>query len=289
MVLNPNNKVLVTGATGFIGQNLVPALLKKKYEVTVIARSLDRIKDFSWFGKVRFIQCDYHKDKFISKKKIPQNVIHLAWKGLPNYKSKFHLEENLVCNYFFLSRLIELGVKKIFVLGTCLEYGMLEGKIKSVSQTDPHTPYGLAKNLLRLLLLKKQNFFNFKLQWGRLFYTYGNGQSSNSLISKLEKAIKEKRKEFNMSFGEQVRDYLHIDDVVQKILTIFSVEENLTVNICSGKPITIKDFVIDYLKKRNKKITLNFGYYDYNDYEPMKFWGENDINSDRMKFLKKYK
>ncbi|MES2837545.1 MAG: NAD(P)-dependent oxidoreductase, partial [Bacteroidota bacterium] len=81
--------------------------------------------------------------------------------------------------------------------------------------------------------------------------------------------------EFNMSLGEQVRDYLPVTTVSKNII-IFALQHKIEgiINCCSGKPITIKQLVENYLKEKNKYIKLNLGFFPYTDYEPMKFWGD---------------
>ena len=78
---------------------------------------------------------------------------------------------------------------------------------------------------------------------------------------------------FNMSGGEQIRDYLDVKEVVQLILNASIKKPNGVYNICSGNPISIKQLVENYLTTNNKKIKLNLGFYSYPDYEPMNFWG----------------
>ena len=79
-----------------------------------------------------------------------------------------------------------------------------------------------------------------------------------------------------MSGGEQVRDYLPVQKVGEYIANI-ALQQKIDgiINCCSGQPISIREFVKDYLIKNKKSITLNFGYYPYTDYEPMSFWGDN--------------
>jgi dTDP-6-deoxy-L-talose 4-dehydrogenase (NAD+) len=104
---------------------------------------------------------------------------------------------------------------------------------------------------------------------------YGIGQNSNSLIAQLDKAIEEDLDYFNMRGGEQLRDYLPIEKVADNIVTIAL--QNKTygiINNCSGSPISVKDFVENYLREKNKKIKLNLGFYPYSKTEPMQFWGD---------------
>ncbi len=176
--------------------------------------------------------------------------------------------------YLFLKKIVACGIKDISVSGTCFEYGLREGALSVEMNSNPHNPYALAKDTLRKFLQQLQLSTAFNLKWIRLFYTYGKGQMGSSILSQLETAATNGDESFNMSGGEQLRDYLHVEEVAKKIVH-FSLDEKLNgiVNCCSGKPISIKRLVEDYIKENEYKIKLNFGYYPYNDYEAMAFWG----------------
>ena len=115
------------------------------------------------------------------------------------------------------------------------------------------------------------------MKWLRLFYTYGIGQNENSIFSQLDRAIKNNDKVFNMSAGEQLRDYLPVEKVGE-IIVKTSIQNETTgiINCCSGKPVSIRKMVEDHLVKNNSSICLNLGYYPYNDYEPLAFWGSTE-------------
>ena len=104
---------------------------------------------------------------------------------------------------------------------------------------------------------------------------YGKGQNPNSLLSQLDKALSDNQEVFNMSGGEQVRDYLPVEKVAEYIVDI-ALQQQIEgiVNCCSGEPVSIREFVKEYLNRKNKRIQLNLGYYPYTDYEPMHFWGD---------------
>ena len=269
-------QVIVSGATGFIGQNLIPLLIKKKFEVVAIARNKRKALKFKWYNKVNFIFLDFHKKNIFFKPKKNAILIHLAWQGLPNYNSKFHIEENLPKNFNFIKKLIKSGVSKVLVTGTCFEYGFQHGPISETAPTKPANQYALAKDKLRqyLNLLKDNN--PFTLQWLRLFYMHGKGQNKNSILAKLDKAIDDKQSVFNMSQGEQLRDYLPIRIVVKKIINILISKKNGIFNVCSGEPISIRRLVENRIKERGSKIKIKLGYYPYPKHEPMAFWGVNN-------------
>ncbi|SFF18177.1 NAD-dependent epimerase/dehydratase family protein [Thermoflexibacter ruber] len=272
-------KVLVTGATGFIGNHIVAELLRRNVKVIATSRNIEKAKKFEWFSQVTYVPCTLPIDERTNYYEYfhrPSHIIHLAWEGLPNYLDVFHFERNLYHNYFFLKNLIINGLKDVSVIGTCLEYGLVNGCLSEQMPTNPHTAYGLAKDTLRrfLELMHKQYDFNFK--WIRLFYTYGKGQSEKSLLAQLDKALENGERTFNMSGGEQIRDYLPVEKVAEYIVEI-SLQQAMQgiFNCCSGNPISIRKLVENYLTSKGKKIALNLGYFSYLTYEPFAFWGDN--------------
>ena len=268
-------KILVTGSTGFIGNHLVTKLLKKKYQVVCAVRDKKKLDSLPWASEVDIIECDLHKGlpSFLGDN-IPDTLMHLAWSGLPNYYSLHHMEKNLPADMRFLRAMIDLGIKNLVVTGTCFEFGMQNGPLSSDMPTSPHNSYALAKDTLRKWLEALLDEIDFNLKWVRLFYIYGKGQNSSSIIAQLDQAIDSNESVFNMSGGEQLRDYLPVEKVTE-FLTEIIVHNNTKgiLHCCSGNPISIRRLVEEHIKKRNSRIKLNLGYYPYNDFEPKAFWG----------------
>lgn len=268
-------RVAVTGASGFIGRHVVSELGYNQTEVVAVTRDAKRLQNLS--TEVRVVEMDIaipDEDCFIQMG-CPDVLIHLAWDGLPNYKSLHHFESELPKQYQFVKSLVEAGLHSVLVAGTCFEYGMQSGSLSEVVKTCPNNPYGYAKDALRqqLELLKSTKPFN--LTWGRLFYMYGEGQSSSSLYSKIKDAVLRGDTVFNMSGGEQLRDYLPVTEVARKIVRLaLSGSNKGIVNICSGKPISVRRLVEQWLTENGWEIELNLGYYPYPDHEPMAFWGD---------------
>ncbi len=272
-------KLLVSGATGFIGNYIIKELLKCT-DIEVIATSLDpitKVKNKEWFKAVKYKARDLNevKENYFTFFENPDLLIHLSWQGLPNYNELFHIERNLYTNYNFIKNMIENGLRNLTVIGTCLEYGMQEGSLSEEMPTNPITAYGLGKDTLRKFIKELKKKYEFTFKWIRLFYIYGRGQSPKSIISQLDQALKNNEEVFNMSKGDQLRDYLQVEKVADYIVQISLQNEiNGIINCCSGKPISIKNLVKAHLKMRKKNIKLNLGYYPYPDYEPMAFWGD---------------
>lgn len=268
-------KIAVTGASGFLGRHVLSALLQHDVEIIAVSRDAERLKHLG--AGVRVVAMDIASPVGDSYKQIgsPDSLIHLAWDGLPNYKSRHHFETELPRQYHFLKGLIEAGLPSLLVTGTCFEYGMQSGALAADLQTVPCNPYGYAKDSLRKQLGFLKLETEFKLTWSRLFYMYGEGQSSTSLYSKLQEAVSRGDVTFNMSGGEQLRDYLPVGEVARQIVQLALAQRDIgAINVCSGKPVSVRSLVEKWKRDNGWKIELNFGYYPYPDYEPMAFWGE---------------
>lgn len=269
-------KIMVTGATGFVGRHVVNELLARGHGIVAVARDRQRAETLPWFNRVEFVQCDLHQDfqPLFQNGPLPDALLHLAWPGLPNYRDFFHISQNLPADLRFLEAAIKAGIGQLQVAGTCFEYGMQYGPLSEDMDTHPSNPYGFAKDTLRraLQLLQKQQ--PFTLQWMRLFYMYGEGQNPNSLLAQLDRAIDEGQAVFNMSEGSQIRDYLPIETVAKHFADVL---ENPScegvINCCSGNPISVLALVQQRCQERGSSIQLNRGFYPYPDYEPLAFWG----------------
>lgn len=269
-------KIAITGATGFIARHLIP-LLAAQHEVIAIARFENSSANYPWLKGTQKISLDITNTKgdvFALMGK-PDKLIHLAWGGLPNYKSSAHLIEG-VAHLLFLKNALEGGLRDLTATGTCFEYGMRDGELSEDDITLPANPYGLAKDSLRKALEFLTTEQKCVFRWTRLFYMYGEGQNPNSLLAQLDRAIEEGKPIFNMSGGDQLRDYLPVEKVAAHIASAVMQEDVCgIINCCNGKPISIRTLVEKRIKEKSAKIALNLGHYPYPDYEPMAFWGDN--------------
>ena len=268
-------KVAVTGASGFIGRHVLAELSKHAIEVVAITRDATRLSGLS--ESMSIVEMDIARPSIdcFEQMGCPDVLIHLAWEGLPNYKSLHHFEIELPRQYHFLKTMIEAGLPSLLVTGTCFEYGMQSGPLSEEMPTKPNNPYGYAKDALRQQLEFLKSLKPLNLIWARLFYMYGEGQPGTSLYPKLKEAVLRWDKVFNMSGGEQLRDYLPVEVIASNIVRLaIDKSYNGTVNVCSGKPISVRRLVEQWLHENGWEIELNLGYYPYPDYEPMAFWGD---------------
>lgn len=274
-ICNAAMKILITGATGFIGFHVVNSLLNQGHEVVATSRSPQKAIQSPWYDEVAYLPLGLDETNVFERTGKPDAMIHLAWDKLDKYRDPAHFETILFEHYSFIRNLVADGLKQVLVTGTCLEYGMQSGPLSEDMEAKPVLAYPLGKHLLRLMLEGLQRSHPFTLQWVRLFYLHGPGQRKSSLISLLDAAIDEGRDSFDMSEGDQIRDYLPITEAADIIARIASnTDFNGIVNCCNGIGTTVKSLVERHARSRSSDIRLNCGVYDYPDYEPFAFWGD---------------
>ena len=268
-------KVAVTGASGFVGRHVVAELRQRGVEVIPVARLVapipESLQKLSW---LRMDLGDASEETF-GRMGHPDALIHLAWGGLPNYTSAHHFERELPNHFRFLKHLVRAGLKQIFVAGTCAEYGLQCGPLAESLDARPPHAYALAKDVLRRQLQLLQDELPFGLTWGRLFYLHGEGQGAASLASLLRGAVERGDTEFPMSGGEQLRDYLPVTTAADYIARLaLSGAAHGVVNVCSGRPISVRRLVEGWIEENGWRIQPRFGVFPYPAHEPLAFWGD---------------
>jgi nucleoside-diphosphate-sugar epimerase len=268
-------KVAVTGGGGFIGHHVLVELGARAVDSVALLRS--STKNPLKYTRCRVVQFDlqYPPTNAFELLGRPDVLIHLAWSDVHNCKSLKHFEQELPAQYRFLKNLIESGLETLVVAGTCLEYGMQSGSLSEDIVVSPTNPYGLAKDVLRRQLEYLKVAHPFQLVWARLFYTHGLGQPETSLLPQLRCAAERGDQFFNMTGGEQLRDYLPVTEIARHLVSLALAKKDIgVVNVCSGTPISVRKLVETCAKENGWSIGLNLGHYPYADHEPMAFWGD---------------
>lgn len=270
------NKVAVTGASGFLGRHVLAALAKADVEVVAHARTARPELPAAERRRWACFDLVATPDAAFDRLGRPDIVIHLAWGGLPSYLSSHHLEAELPTQSRLLRGLVASGLRTLVVAGTCFEYGMQSGCLHEDTTVLPSNPYGFAKDTLRreLELLKEST--PFELRWLRLFYLYGSGQPPTSLYSQFRAAVARGDRRFDMSAGEQIRDFMQAEDAAAAIAAVaLAPRAPGILNICSGTPTSVRDLVERWRVEMLADIELNLGALPYPAYEPFAFWGDN--------------
>lgn len=269
-------KIAVTGATGFIGRHVLAELAKHDVETIAVVRPATTADHTLPCSDVAHLDIRSDRQDAYELLGRPDAFIHLAWGGLPNYRSLHHFEQELPAQYRFLKTLTSAGLKNLLVVGTCFEYGMQSGPLSENLEARPTNPYGYAKDSLRRQLGYLQASLPFNLTWARLFYLYGEGQAENSLYPQLRSAVERGETIFNMSAGEQLRDYLPVQQAAAHLVALALQTKDIgLVNVCSGQPVSVRSLVEGWIRENGWSIDLNLGHYPYPDYEPLAFWGDH--------------
>jgi nucleoside-diphosphate-sugar epimerase len=267
--------ILLTGGTGLLGKSFLEQITKINCSVFNITRTDKASSESNGLASIRDIRYDITSENYelLDELPTPNYVIHFAWGGLPNFQSRHHLDIEFPAHKSFLQYWIKRGVKKVIVLGTCFEYGLVDGEVKEDAICLPVTHYGTAKNTLHMALRDFIDTGNYESQlvWLRVFYVKSE---KSGIFAALSNAIREGSKKFQMSQGQQIRDYLTPVQVAEKIELIMRTQNPATIyNVCSGKPRRLIDLVDEFRVEKLSAIELELGVFGYLDYEPLEFWG----------------
>jgi dTDP-6-deoxy-L-talose 4-dehydrogenase (NAD+) len=267
--------IAVTGASGFLGSHVLNHLATLPVNVVAISRHTAGRTETA---RLCWTEIDIARPpkNFYDALGRPDVLLHLAWDGLPNYGAAHHLAEQLPAQARFLEAAIDSGLGAVVAAGTCLEYGMQAGRLLEARPCSPTVPYAEAKYALlqRLQVVKAQH--PFALTWARLFYMYGDGQQEKSLWSQFMAAHRRGAIEFDMSGGNQLRDFLPVSKVAEYLSALALAAGDFGVlNVCSGEPKSVRSLVESWAKNLRWNVQLNLGCYPYPDFEPMIFWGDN--------------
>jgi len=267
-------RVAVTGASGFVGRHVLAELRKRPLEIVAVTRTPERLDRSA--GELEVVRMDL-AERIEDPHRLlgsPDVLMHLAWGGLPNYRDAFHLERELPAQRRFLEDCVLGGLGRLAVSGTCFEYGLRPGELDEGMPADPVTAYGQAKDRLRAHLERLRENRPFELAWMRLFYLYGEGQYPRSLYPLLMAAIDRGERTFDMSPGDQSRDYLPMTEAARLMVDLALRPGHVgVVNVCSGDPVRVADLAQRWLDERRAGIALNLGRLDYAKDEPLHFWG----------------
>lgn len=267
-------KVAVTGITGFVGRFVARTLVSREIDVVAAVRSGCGAADLPREIETLQLDLDSFGDDPFEQLGRPDTLVHMAWGGLPNYNSATHLEVELPRQRQFLEACIRGGLKNLLVTGTCLEYGKREGELDEAMSADPEVAYAKAKFALCQDLMRLREDIGFKLAWLRIFYLYGPGQAKTSLYTQLNDAIDRKDRRFPMSSGDQVRDFMPVQQAAELIVDLAEQCQDVgIVNLCSGEPVSVIALVNRWMLKRQVSIELDTSRYPYPDHEPFAFWG----------------
>lgn len=264
-------KILVTGANGYLGQGIVKAILDNGHEVVAVDFTTDYVDN-----RAEKKACDLfsieNPFEYFGK---PDALLHLAWRdGFVHY-SESHIAD-LPKHYRFLKQMIDAGIKKVSVMGTMHEIGFFEGSINENTPCHPMSLYGIGKDALRNCVSMMANGKLTDWQWLRGYYIVGHSEFGSSIFSKITSSVKEGKKEFPFTLGQNQFDFIDYSEFCKQVAAAVGQNEiNGIINICSGKPEKLADRVERFIRENNYDIKLKYGAFPDRPYDSKAIWGDN--------------
>lgn len=251
-------KVLLTGASGFLGAACIAPLLAAGYEVHAVARRASHQQDGD-NARLHWHPVDLLESGQIAPlmaRVQPTYLLHFAW--CHTVPGQFWTNiDNFRWVQASLTLLQEFAAhngQRAVLAGTCAEYDWNYGYC-----SEPHTPlrpatlYGTCKHSLQLLSHSFAQSAEISVAWGRLFFLYGPQEYSGRLVASVIRSLLQ-GEAARCSHGEQLRDFLHVQDAATAFVALLESAVSGPVNIGSGQPVALKDVVQkigDILQRRD--------------------------------------
>jgi nucleoside-diphosphate-sugar epimerase len=263
-------KVLLTGATGFIGAHVARALVGDGHEVHALVRAGSdptRLADLK--QTLHIVEGD-----LLSGQLPPLNCplcIHLAWYVEPGKYLESPLNTRWVEISLQLARAAEqAGCKRFLAAGTCLEYAVSEQPLNESSPAGPRSLYAESK----LALFHALQSLVMEIAWTRFFYQYGPRENARRLVPHIIRALLQ-RQPVKLTPGEQVRDFLHVEDVASAVVAVANSHLTGAVNIGSGKGTAVRDLAWKLGDILGQRELIEPGAVPYSPNDPMYLVADN--------------
>jgi len=252
-------KVLVTGASGFIGHHCIAPLLGLGYEIhAVSSQGRDVVQtDIEWH------QADLRDQRqivaLLTNTK-PTHLLHLAWDMAPG--KYVDSPENIAWvqgSLELVRQFSEQGGKRVVIAGSSFEYDWNYGYCSEfITPKAPSSLYGACKNALHQLVAAYVNVSGLSLAWGRIFFLYGPREHPSRLVSSVIRSLL-LGEPARCSHGKQIRDYLHVQDVADALVTLLHSEVQGPINIASGQPVALREIILQIGQQLQRLDLLQIG------------------------------
>lgn len=254
---------LLTGATGFVGRQILKALEQQGVPCRVVARP-GKEEFFDRFSNIESVITT--DDLFAEPSSFMEDaclkvhtVIHAAWYVDP--KDYLQSPRNMDClrgTLLFAQACASAGVKRFVGLGTCFEYDVTYGHLSIETPIKPTSIYAAAKAATFLFLLQFFRLWRIEFAWARLFYLFGEGEKAQRLVPYIRSRL-ERRERVELTSGDQVRDFLDVKEAGRKIAELAMGPVCGPANICSGSGITVRALAEKIADEYGRPDLLAFG------------------------------
>ncbi|WP_029008362.1 NAD-dependent epimerase/dehydratase family protein [Azospirillum halopraeferens] len=235
-------RVLVTGASGFLGRHCVSRLVQDGFDVHAVARTpAEGVADCRWHA-ANLLDTGAVRD--LVARVAPTHVLHLAWIATPGvfWTSPQNLDW-LAAGTVLAQAFGAAGGKRFVGVGSCAEYDWSCGLCReSATPLHPATPYGAAKVAMSAALDAAAALYGFERAWVRLFFPYGPDEPDGKLIPGVIDALLAGRPA-EVSHGRQIRDFVYVDDAADALAALVRGTATGAFNLASGDPVRLRDVV----------------------------------------------
>jgi len=252
-------KVLVTGANGFIGRHTIPLLIEKGFEVHCVDIKLPEVREsYTCWHEVDLM--DSEKMMKLLSDIQPTYLLHFAWFAVPGeYWTSTENIRWVQASLSLLQAFANNGGKRVVMAGTCAEYDWDYGYCsEKVTPLRPATLYGVCKHSLQMMLSAFSKQTGLSSAWGRIFFLYGPYEYPKRLVSSVILNLLQNKKA-PCSHGNQIRDFLHVEDVASAFVALLESDIMGSVNIASGQPVTLKSVICKIADKLGRCDLVQLG------------------------------
>ena len=279
--------ILLTGATGFVGRQIVKALSQQNINIIAVVRPGKEInfKKITNIKKIISSQDIFKENEnwWTNHCKGIDTIIHAAWYAEPG--KYLQSSKNLDCliGSLHLARgAANAGVTRFIGIGACFEYDLSKGALSIDTPLKPKSSYASAKVALFTFLSQWLPKQSVKFSWCRLFYLYGEGEDERRLVPYIHNRLN-KNESVELTKGNQIRDYLNVIKVGQIISEVALGNQEGPINICSGASITVKQLAQQIADIYDKRHLLKFGVQPENPMDPLFVVGVPNYNLKKIK------
>jgi len=257
------NRIFLTGASGFVGAEVVRQLLLDGRDVAVLMRPSTNPRRIQKFlGLCTVIIGDLRNTEEIHSALLnfsPEAVIHLGWDGVKGADRNSPVQMDNIVSSINLHKLTsQIGCRYFIGLGSQAEYGQLSGRIFEDASTHPTTCYGAAKLATGLALERSAVAIERPFGWLRLFSSYGPDDDPSWLIPYLIKTLLAGEKP-SLTTAGQIWDYIHVKDVAGGIIASLDAQVCGIFNLGSGDGRPLYDIITMIRDAINPNLPLGFG------------------------------